>query len=445
MMTTVDEIDAIELFGCAGGMAEGFRRAGLRFRIVIDFNPDACASYEANLGHRPIQRDIHEYAAMTRGDLQQALGRPSLIVADPPCTPWSRAGKGRGLADERDCLVATCHIIELLEPDAFLIANVPGLDDAPNWPHVQATVGAISGYCIHYAKRDAADYGVPQHRVRPFWYGHRRGRCIVWPEPTHCAPEHAATLLPGIRQLQPWITCGDALSHLSLEEMGRPVRMRWKPRTDAPSAMDTCPPKNADVIAGVPTHPPSDPSRPARTITSHNRQTDGGLISTPEVSTIKQDPKHAPGYEDQPSPTISAVDRCQGGSVLVMTGQHPPSRLDSPGHTIRAGSGTKGGDVLWLQELDRPSTTVYAGTSQLAPPGKGPPGSRRWPRNQDPLQRGGDAIVLSEKAAAILQGFPDEWVFVGRTKKTRWSQLGQAMPPSFAHAIAKSVLSSLDV
>lgn len=50
-----------------------------------------------------------------------------------------------------------------------------------------------------------------------------------------------------------------------------------------------------------------------------------------------------------------------------------------------------------------------------------------------------DAIILSERAAAILQGFPESWVFAGETKKARWSQIGQAMPPALAEAVARAV------
>ena len=85
----------MELFGCAGGMAEGFRRAGITFDMVVDRDPDACDSYEQNMGHRPLQMDARDLLRMAR------LGwRPKapiqLFVADPPCTPWSRAGKRTG-------------------------------------------------------------------------------------------------------------------------------------------------------------------------------------------------------------------------------------------------------------------------------------------------------------------------------------------------------------
>ncbi len=51
-----------------------------------------------------------------------------------------------------------------------------------------------------------------------------------------------------------------------------------------------------------------------------------------------------------------------------------------------------------------------------------------------------DAVLLSERAAAILQGFPHGWVFAGETKKARWSQIGQAMPPALAEAVARAII-----
>lgn len=49
----------------------------------------------------------------------------------------------------------------------------------------------------------------------------------------------------------------------------------------------------------------------------------------------------------------------------------------------------------------------------------------------------------SERAAAILQGFPDGWHFVGKTKRARWSQIGQAMPPPLAAAVARAIAEQL--
>lgn len=219
----------IELFCCSGGMAEGFRRAGITFDWSFDQDPNAVASYTHNLGRAPVQMDVRDLLRMARGGWSP--GPVRLLVADPPCVPWSRAGKRLGTADERDMLVETADLIAVLRPRAYLIGNVPGLTDSGQWHVVQDVIGGLAkyGYCVRdYGEFDAADYGVPQHRVRPFWYGHLSGPCIRWPEPTHTDPAHLATLrLPGTGSpLKRWVTCRDALSHLPLEELGRPVRMR---------------------------------------------------------------------------------------------------------------------------------------------------------------------------------------------------------------------------
>ncbi len=112
----------LELFGCAGGMAEGFRRAGIPFDMVVDANPDACDSYAANHGLRPVQMDVRDLLRMVR------LGwRPveeiELLVADPPCAPWSPTGNREGLADERDMMRETCELVQTLEPAEWMIAK----------------------------------------------------------------------------------------------------------------------------------------------------------------------------------------------------------------------------------------------------------------------------------------------------------------------------------
>ena len=176
----------VEVFTASGGLAAGFRAAGLEFALTFERDPDACDSYEANLGERPVQMDVHDLLRMARAGWRP--GPLDLLVADPPCAPWSRAGRRQGLADDRDMLAETVDLVRLLRPRAYLIGNIPGLQDAPHWPVVQRTIGSLAreGYCVaDFAVLDAADYGVPQRRVRPFWFGHRAGPCILWPAPTH--------------------------------------------------------------------------------------------------------------------------------------------------------------------------------------------------------------------------------------------------------------------
>lgn len=84
---------------------------------------------------------------------------------------------------------------------------------------------------------------------------------------------------------------------------------------------------------------------------------------------------------------------------------------------------------------DRPSTTVM-GDERLSVPG------HHDPNVPNSIHKGPNAIILSELAAAILQGFPKKWKFTGKTKKARWSQIGMAMPPPLARAVATSIVAA---
>jgi site-specific DNA-cytosine methylase len=70
----------LELFPCSGGMAEGFRRAGITFDWAFDKDPNACASYEKNMGHRPVQMDARDLLRMARGGWSP--GPVRLLVAE---------------------------------------------------------------------------------------------------------------------------------------------------------------------------------------------------------------------------------------------------------------------------------------------------------------------------------------------------------------------------
>lgn len=317
----------LELFSCAGGMAEGFRRAGVTFDMAVDFAEDHCTSYEANIGHRPIRMDVRDLLRMVKLGWRVEV---DLFVADPPCTPWSRAGKREGTSDERDMLVDTCELIGLLRPRRYLIGNVPGLDDAVNLPIVQRVIGGLSrfGYCTaDFARLDAADYGVPQHRVRPFWFGHLSGPCIRWPQPTHGDPTEAAILapLPGFASLRPWITCFDALHHLDGETLGRPVRMRHRAQNghqlgsiaERPArVVGTSNLSDGNVLMG------GGATEPSRLAGAHEHARQPGAIdhdAVPRAGTCDDDrPQHeAPSVDAER--TIS-----HGGGVSTLTGQRCP-------------------------------------------------------------------------------------------------------------------------
>lgn len=533
-------MNVLELFPCSGGLAEGFRRAGLAPTMAFDFDKDACDSYAANHGQSPIRMDVRDLVRMVRAGW--SAGDVDLLIADPPCTPWSRAGKRTGVDDERDMLIDTVEIVRLLQPRTWLIANVPGLDDEPNWPIVQRTIGSLGtlgAWCIDFSRLDAASFGVPQHRIRPFWFGHRRDTpCLMWPTRTHGSPEECAhPTLPGVEPLKPWVTCRQALGHLQPDELGTPVRLRWrgcnseqqgsvpdrparvvgtsnlsdgnvlvhheakgrsrhapghKARNGTPldEPAQTIRAKQDAAIFEGPNHRPSRDDRPARTLT-RNTHGDGALLvvdhhppsnadepsRTIRASTggtpdkiLRTNGKHPMHDADEPAHTIRGCDK-QKAQLLTTNRRHPINTLDSPSYTVTTkgdGRGAQGACVLSMgddaetERRRRPSRNEGPARTMVA---DGRQGARllEWPWDRpatavccdDDLPPPGHhdetfrvrtlpgAVKLTEKAASILQGFPPGWTFCGATKRSRWSQIGMAMPPPMAEAVAKAVAAQL--
>src|SRR5690606_20678550 len=133
---------------------------------------------------------------------------------------------------------------------------------------------------------------------------------------------------------------------------------------------------------------------PARTLTANNLG-DGSLLA----------PKHRPSHPDEPARTLTTSPQCDGALLAPqhearMKNWHCPSKPDVPSKAITASEAGNGGmAVEW--PWDRPHDEAT------------PAGAHR-------------CVVLSERARAILQGFPDFWTFCGATKRSRGAQIGMA-------------------
>jgi DNA (cytosine-5)-methyltransferase 1 len=108
-------------------------------------------------------------------------------------------------------------VVRLSDASVFVIENVPGLLHSPEHKRIRDQAETL-GFSTASALLNAADYGVPQTRIRAFVVGWKRGagRSVSFPP----QPTPARRAGPGIL---PWRTVRDAVSDLP-EPVGTEIR-----------------------------------------------------------------------------------------------------------------------------------------------------------------------------------------------------------------------------
>lgn len=96
----------------------------------------------------------------------------------------------------------------------------------------------------------------------------------------------------------------------------------------------------------------------------------------------------------------------------------------------RAVYGPDDDECLWV--LERPAATVVA---TFSPDRMAPPVYRLDSRHS--RQDAPGTVKITQYEAAILQGFPEDHIFVG-TKKSIFRQIGNAVPPRMAEVIIEA-------
>lgn len=191
-MASNEAIDprALSLFTGMGGMDVGARIAGIPVALGVDIEQSAldvlasyapCPTAQLDLGDGPPD-ELAERANLD--------GRPLVVFGGPPCTGFSHAGfwldgKRNGLDPAVSLLARFGTIVIRLQPEAWVLENVPGLTFKTfrsQFEHFKTMVSA--DYSVHAQILNAADFGVPQRRNRLFVVGLRgHGREFKFPEP----------------------------------------------------------------------------------------------------------------------------------------------------------------------------------------------------------------------------------------------------------------------
>jgi len=381
----------VDLFAGGGGISEGFTRAGFRVILALDSDLTARKTYWLNHPSLPddrlVGRDITE---VRPGYFRGLVGaKLDVLVGAPPCQGFSHAGFRskstrtgyRVSGDARNFLFEYMMGAALeLRPALFLMENVPGMHSARrenlSFLEVAAKMLQDKGhYLTAIWKLNASAYGVPQDRIRYFLVASRLGALPNPPEEEYQDTRRNAFDVDAL----PPVTLGEAIFDLPSRkaEEGYAVEF-WDP----PRA-------------------PKDP-RHRRYLAKF------GLLGSSRILY-----NHTVRYNNERDLELYALLRPGEDSI------HALERYDR-GDLMRYRRDVFDDKYSRLRD-DRPSKTIV---SHLAKDGNAyiHPSQTR---------------SLSVREAARLQSFRDEYAFCG-SPSDQWIQLGNAVPPIVAAAIARS-------
>jgi DNA (cytosine-5)-methyltransferase 1 len=186
-------VRAISLFSGCGGSDLALVNKGYEIVFANDIWPQACETYESNLGAQKIEC----------GDIAKRDEFPvaDLLVGCYPCQGYTQGGKRDWGAPVNFLYRQFDRALRSIKPMAFIVENVNGMaygasrDLLNNQLHRYRS----AGYRVQWAIMNARDYGVPQNRRRVFLVGVKSGLDFEYkfPSPTH---GESTPLIPTVTQ-----------------------------------------------------------------------------------------------------------------------------------------------------------------------------------------------------------------------------------------------------
>jgi len=358
----------IDLFAGCGGMTEGFRFTDVEFEPVaaVEFDLAAAATYAANFGEsHTLWRDISTFGDVPKADV---------VIGGPPCQGFSNLGT-KDPDDPRNSLWREyMRVVLQADPAVFVLENVQRFSRSVEFEMLirELSHGRLRRWRWYSTGvLNAADFGVPQRRIRTIIIASRIGP-IDLPIPTHARE--------GAGGFTPWRSVRSAIAQ---------------------------------------THPkPAETQLPARTTEVFGKVVPGAF---------KMHELHI-GRR----PTEISLERY--GHIPPGGGRHDLPKYLLPRCWAEKLTGTT--DVMGRMRWDEPSLTIR---TEFFKPEKGQYLHPQWdPR--DAKKRVNRPITHLE--AALLQGFPEDFVWCG-TKVQIARQIGNAVPPALASAVADVVLHHL--
>jgi DNA (cytosine-5)-methyltransferase 1 len=408
----------IDLFAGAGGLSEGFSQEGFTIVAGSDIDPDACATYASNFpAARTICGDIRQ------PDVHQqviAAGRGAdVVVGGPPCQAFSQVrNHSRIIDDPRNSLYREfVKTVAEIAPTAFVMENVPGMAQMGVLKQVTEDLELSGEYTVRARVVDAAEFGVPQTRKRIVFLGIRRDLAI---EPRSITGTDVTSYLALVRK---------AKGKYTIEGRGERAAALVQALSD-PDDLTVV--STAQAISDL------------RRLKTGRRDEEIKLSDLPEPESAYQRLMRKGLAETLCNVSVPRIneDTVTRLRAIPPGGNHRD--LDEA-LTARYISGKKWGPSTDSGKLGRAHFYAYRRLH---------PGIWAWTLNTkaDSAYHYKYARALSVREFARLQSFPDHFVFTtdprrgmlpgridGGSAHSRYRQVGNAVPPLLAAAIAREV------
>ena len=211
----------VDNFAGGGGASTGIEIAiGRSVDIAINHDPAAIAMHRAN--HPTTEHYTEDVWKVD--PVEACAGRPvALAWFSPDCKHHSKAKGGKPVSKKiRGLAWVAVKWAKAVKPRVIMLENVEefqdwGRLDEKNRPDprykgetFRRFVGQLEklGYHVEYRLLRACDYGAPTIRKRFFLIARCDGQKIVWPEPTHAAPDSIEVQMGSKK---PWIPVSEVL------------------------------------------------------------------------------------------------------------------------------------------------------------------------------------------------------------------------------------------
>lgn len=410
----------IDLFCGAGGFTEGFRQAAFHSLVGNDIDASAGATFRFNHARHGTKfvlgdirkRDVHdEVLDVVRG--QQV----DVVIGGPPCQAFSQVRNHQRIIDDpRNSLYREfVAMVGAVRPKVFVMENVPGLQNLAGGAVRQQIIedlGLLGEYRVASRVVDAADFGVPQNRLRVLFIGVRADLGIEPRLPAE--PEIAGCL--ALRRTDQGLYVLDDEGHRqarsALAELLNPSSTRYV--TVAQAISDLAHLRPGERLVRKPSDDAVPYELPPQSAYQQARRAGSAELLNADCPSIRED-------------TVARLCAIpQGGNFRDI-----PEELQG-----RYLNGKKWGPDLGRENLSRKYFFAYR---------KLHPDFFSWTLNTkaDCVYHYDAPRALTVREFARVHSFDDTYHFLFGDRHSRYRQVGNAVPPLLGKAIGEVVMDLL--